>query len=138
MKTHIDDQVAPLTFPVKSTNPHPWEMIIHPMKTLRFISVLGRDRRISLVRKLLYVVPIVLLLAALLLPESIIAAAVALALPVIGPIVNLPADGAVDWALIGLAAYALLGILPLPIVREYHARIFHPGRMARQRQSQKR
>ena len=83
-------------------------------------------------RKLLYVVPILLLVGALLLPESILAAGVSLALPVVGPIIDLPADGIVDWAFIGLAAYALLGILPSAIVREQHARIFHQGRMTRQ------
>ena len=132
MSKNLDDRMASQTFPVKSTNPHPWEMVIHPAKTVRFINALGHDRRISLLRKLLYVVPIFLLVGALLLPESILAAAVALALPVVGPIINLPADGIVDWAFIGLAAYALLGIFPHAIVREQHARIFHPRRMARQ------
>jgi len=32
------------------------------------------------------------------------------AVPVVGPLANLPADGVVDWAFIGLAAYALLGL----------------------------
>jgi hypothetical protein len=108
-------------------------MIIHPFKTVRFVNALRHDRRISLLRKLLYVGPIVVLVVALLLPEGILAAVIAAALPVIGPLADLPADGVVDWAFVGLAAYALLGILPRAIVSEQHARIFHPNRKGQQR-----
>jgi hypothetical protein len=103
----------------------------HPMKTVRFVNALRRDRRISWVRKLLYIGPFLLLLIALLLPEGIIAAGVALLLPVIGPLVNVPADAALDWFALGLAAYGLLGILPKRIVAEQHARLFHQTRPAR-------
>jgi hypothetical protein len=131
--THRGEQPATPPPPVKSTSPHPWEMVLHPFKTLRFVNDLRTDSRISWLRKLLYVGPLVLLLGALLLPESILAAAVAIALPVVGPIANLPADAAIDWAFLGIAAYALLGILPHTIVAEHHAELFHPGRLARQR-----
>jgi hypothetical protein len=131
---HEKDQTAP----GKSASPHPWEMVIHPFKTLRFVNALRKDRRISWLRKVLYVGPIVLLVGALLLPESILAAVVAVALPVVGPMANLPADGVVDWAFVGLAAYALLGILPRAIVSEQHARLFHPNRIARQHRRQTR
>ena len=134
--TGAGNQIASLPAPVKSTRPHPWEMIIHPFKTLGFVNALARDRRISMVRKALYVGPLLVLLGALLLPESILATVIAIALPVIGPVANLPADAVVDWAFIGLAAYALLGILPKAIVAEHHARLFHPGRIARQRRQQ--
>ncbi|MGO8950772.1 MAG: hypothetical protein ACLQUY_24595 [Ktedonobacterales bacterium] len=131
-----NDRMDSLPAPVKSARPHPWEMIAHPFKTIAFIKALAEDRRISMLRKILYVGPIILLLGALLLPESILAAVVAVALPVVGPVANLPADGVVDWAFIGLAAYALLGILPKAIVSEHHARLFHPGRIAKQRRQQ--
>jgi hypothetical protein len=131
--TPLAEQQAAPRPPVKSSRPHPWELVLHPLKTLRFVNDLRRDRRISWLRKLLYVGPLVLLLGALLLPESILAAVVALALPVVGPIANLPADAAVDWAFLGIAAYALLGILPHTIVAEHHAELFHPGRIAQQR-----
>jgi hypothetical protein len=120
---------------MKSSRPHPWELIIHPFKTLHFVSDLAKDRRISWIRKALYVVPIILLVVALLLPESLLAAVVATALPVIGPLADLPADAVVDWAFVGLAAYALLGILPQAIVSEHHAELFHPKRLARQRRA---
>jgi hypothetical protein len=129
---HVEQRATPPP-PVKSASPHLWEMVLHPFKTLRFVNDLRTDSRISWLRKLLYVGPLVLLLGALLLPESILAAAVAVALPVVGPLANLPADAAIDWAFLGIAAYALLGILPHTIVAEHHAELFHPGRIARQR-----
>jgi hypothetical protein len=131
--THRAHQQAAAPPPVKRSSPHPWEMMLHPFKTLRFVNALRRDRRISWLRKLLYVGPLLVLFGALLLPESILAALVAVALPVVGPVANLPADAVLDWAFLGVAAYALLGILPRAIVSELHAQVFHPGRIARQR-----
>jgi hypothetical protein len=125
--------VPPVTSLVKSARPHPWEMVAHPVKTLRFVNDLRQDGRISLVRKLLYLAPMVLLLLAVLLPEGIIAALIAVALPVVGPAINLPTDAVIDWVFLGIAAYALLGIFPRAVVAEHHAQRFHPGRIAKQR-----
>ena len=58
---------------------------------------------------------------AVLLPEGIIAALVAVALPLVGPAINLPTDAVIDWVFLGIAAYALLGILPRAVVAEHHA-----------------
>jgi hypothetical protein len=115
--------------PDDGSRPHPWEMVLHPITTLRFMNALRRDPRISHVRKLLYIGPILVLLVAFLLPESVVAAGVALLLPLVGPLVNLPVDAALDWFAIGLAAYAFLGVLPRRIVREHHARLFHATRV---------
>jgi hypothetical protein len=125
--------VPPVTSPVTSARPHPWEMVEHPVKTLRFVNDLRQDGRISLVRKLLYLAPMVLLLLAVLLPEGIIAALIAVALPVVGPAINLPTDAVIDWVFLGIAAYALLGIFPRAVVAEHHTQRFHPGRIAKQR-----
>ena len=74
----------------------------------------------------------------MLLPEGIIAALIAVALPLVGPAINLPTDAVIDWAFLGIAAYALLGILPRAVVAEHHAQVFHPGRIARQVAQQQR
>jgi hypothetical protein len=124
----------PMTSPVKSPRPHPWEMVLHPVKALRFVNDLRQDQRISLIRKLLYLGPMLLLLLAVLLPEGIVAAVLATVLPLVGPAINLPTDAVLDWAFFGIAAYALLGIFPHAIVAEHHAQVFHPGRIARQTQ----
>ena len=123
---------SPATSPVSSARPHPWEMVEHPIKTLRFVNDLRQDGRISLVRKLLYLAPMLLLLLAVLVPEGIIAGLVAVALPLVGPAINLPADAVIDWVFLGIAAYALLGIFPRALVAEHHAQRFHPGRLAKQ------
>jgi hypothetical protein len=128
--------LSPVTSPgtslVSSARPHPWEMVEHPIKTLRFVNDLRQDPHIALVRKLLYLLPMLLLLLAVLLPEGIIAALIAVALPVVGPAINLPTDAVIDWAFVGIAAYALLGIFPRALVAEHHAQVFHPGRIAKQ------
>jgi hypothetical protein len=69
-------------------------------------------------------------LVAVLLPEGIVATVLAGLVPIVGPLVNVPADAAIDWVVLGLAAYALLGIFPKQIVRELHMRLFHPARMS--------
>ncbi len=69
--------------PVGSSRPHPWELVLHPIKALHFI---------------------------------------------VGPLVDLPADVALDWFMLAIAAYGLLGIFPERIVHEHHARLFHPHR----------
>ena len=112
----------------ESTRPHPWEMVLHPIKMVRFVNSLWRDPRISWIRKLLYLAPLLVLLVAVLLPEGIVATLLAGLVPILGPLVNVPADAAIDWVVLGLAAYALLGIFPKQIVREIHARLFHPTR----------
>ncbi len=114
--------------PADGVRPHPLEMAWHPFKTARFVNALRRDPRVSLLRKLLYLAPLLILLVALLLPEGIIAAGVALLVPLVGPLVNLPADAVLDWVVLGLVAYALLGILPRSIVAEHHAQLYHPVR----------
>ena len=120
-----------LALPADGARPHPWEMMLHPMKTVRFMDALRRDLRVSGIQKLLYVGPLLALLIALLLPEAIVAAGVALFVPLVGPLVNMPADGVLDWFALGLAAYALLGMLPSRVVTEHHARLFHSARLAR-------
>jgi hypothetical protein len=133
-QSRSQEAAPPMTSPVKSPRPHPWEMVLHPVKTLRFVNDLRQDRRISLIRKLLYLGPMLLLLLAVLLPEGIVAVVLATVLPLVGPTINLPTDAVLDWAFFGIAAYALLGIFPHAIVAEHHAQVFHPGRIARQTQ----
>ena len=102
------------------------------IKTLRFVNDLRRDPHIALVRKLLYLGPMLLLLLAVLLPEGIIAGLVAVALPVVGPAINLPADAVIDGVFLGIAVYGLLSIFPRALVAEHHAQEFHPRRVAQQ------
>jgi len=122
--------VAPTPLP-DGARPQSMEMVRHPIKTVRFVDALRRDPRISPMRKLLYIAPLLILLIALLLPEGVVAAGVALLVPLVGPLVNVPADAVLDWVAFGVAAYALLGVLPSRIVAEHHAWLFHPARAGR-------
>jgi hypothetical protein len=112
----------------KTVRPHVWEFVLHPLKALRFLGALARDPRISALRKIVFVAVVGAFVGALLVPDGVIAVLVATLLPIVGPVVALPADATVDWLFIGTVAYALLGLFPAYIVREHHARIFHPRR----------
>ncbi len=111
-----------------TARPHVWEFVLHPLKALRFMGALARDPRISALRKILFVAVVGALVGALLVPDGVIAALAATLLPLVGPVVALPADATVDWLFIGTVAYALLGLFPASIVREQHAHVFHPRR----------
>ncbi len=126
--TSKGQKTATKTPKASDPRPHPGEMMAHPLKTVRFVGALARDRRISWLRKALYVGPLLVLLIALLVPEGVVAAVVAVVLPFVGPAFDLPADAVVDWVALGLAAYGLLAVLPHVIVAEQHARIFHANR----------
>jgi hypothetical protein len=125
----VTTQPRPAT--TTTTRPHVWELILHPLKTLRFVGALARDPRLSPLVKVLCLLIVAMLLAAVLIPEGVIATLVAALLPIVGPIVAVPADATVDWLLLGTMAYALLALFPAHIVREHHARIFHPRRRPR-------
>jgi signal transduction histidine kinase len=81
--THLAHQKAAALLPVKRSSPYPWEMVLHPFKTLGFVNAVRKESRISWLRKLLYVGPLLVLVGALLLLESILGALVAVALPVV-------------------------------------------------------
>jgi hypothetical protein len=125
----VTTQPRPAT--TTTTRPHVWELILHPLKTLRFVGALAGDPRVSVLAKALYLLVVGVLLVALLIPEGIVAALVAALLPIVGPVIAVPADATVDWLLLGAMAYALLALFPAHIVREHHARIFHPRRRQR-------
>lgn len=111
-----------------SVRPHVWEFVLHPFRALRFVGALARDPRISALRKLAFVAILGALIGALLVPDGLIAVVVSTLLPVVGPVLALPADATLDWLFIGTVAYALLGLFPAHLLREHHARIFHPRR----------
>jgi hypothetical protein len=125
-----DDAAAPSP---RAPRPPWWELAFHPMKTLHLVGALLRDPRVSIIRKLAFIVPVTLAVAALIAPETVLGVVVAAVLPLVGPLVNLPVDLSFDWLAVGLLAYALLRVFPAPVVREHHLRIFHrtpasPGR----------
>lgn len=117
--------VAP---PLHAPRPTAGEMLLHPFKTLYMVVALLVDRRVSILRKLLFVVPIVVLAVGLIVPETLVGILAGIVAPVVGLALDLPIDGAVDWLGVGLLAFALLAVFPTPIVAQYHAQLFHRTR----------
>jgi len=104
------------------------EMLLHPGKALRFVFSMLRDPRVSVIRKLVFIVPIVFLFMALLAPETILGVIAGTILPVAGEVLSVPVDVSVDWVTLAIIGFALLRIFPPHIVSEYHQRLFHPSR----------
>jgi hypothetical protein len=107
------------------SRPGAFEMLFHPGRSFRFVTSLLGDRRVSLLRKLLFLLPIVILILALLAPETIIGLIVGAVLPVAGEVLSLPLDISLDWITLAIIGFALLRIFPAPIVGEHHQRHFH-------------
>lgn len=111
--------------PIPYQRPQMLELLTHPSKTVRFIATLYRDSHVSLVSKLLFVIPLLLLFAALLVPDTLFEGVVSAVLPVVGPIMGIPADAALDWVTIGVVGFGLLHVFPAVILDEHYRRIFH-------------
>src|SRR5581483_6132654 len=79
------------------SRPGALEMLFHPGQSFKFVLSLLTDRRVSVARKLLFLVPIALLILALLAPETIIGLIVGTVLPVAGEVLSLPLDISLDW-----------------------------------------
>jgi len=113
------------TVEAPDSRPGAGEMLLHPGRTFKFLISLLRDPRVSVVRKLVFLVPIALLILALLAPETILGVIAGTVLPVAGEVLSLPLDVSVDWITLAVIAFALLRIFPPHIVSEYHQRLFH-------------
>jgi hypothetical protein len=101
------------------------EMLAHPLRSLKFVGAVLADRRVHPLRKLAFVVPLAVLLGALIAPETLLGALASVLAPIIGTVLSIPVDAAVDWVVVGLLGYGLLRVFPKEILREHHLRIFH-------------
>ena len=107
------------------SRPGAMEMLFHPGQSIKFVLSLLRDGRVSVVRKLLFLLPIAILILALLAPETIIGVLVGTVLPVAGEVLSLPLDVSLDWITLVIIGFALLRVFPAHIVGEHHQRLFH-------------
>jgi hypothetical protein len=121
-------QRADATPTVRDSRPGAGEMLFHPARSFRFVTSLLTDRRVSPARKLLFLAPILVLILALLAPETILGAIVGTLLPVAGEILSLPIDVSLDWITLAIVAFALLRVFPSHVVGEHHQRLFHKAR----------
>jgi hypothetical protein len=118
--------MVPLQQPqaVAPTRPNPFQMLFHVGRTVRLAGALMADPRITIYRKLLFLGSIVLLILALLAPETIGGAVSTFLPPLLG--VEVPADATLDWIAVGLAAFNLLRVFPQEVVTYHYNRLFHP------------
>ena len=100
------------------------DLVFHFFKTLRLVGTVLWDKRVSLVRKGIFVAGIGVLLVLLLFPEVIGDGATLLAaiFPLFG--VELPAEGVADWLAFALASFSLLSVFPKEIVGEHYEQLF--------------
>lgn len=122
------EPAAPAASALHAARPSAGEMLLHPFKTMYMVVALLVDRRVSIVRKLAFVVPIAVLALGLMVPETIFGILSGIAAPVVGLALDIPVDAAVDWVGLGLLAVALLGVFPAAVVAQYHAQLFHRKR----------
>ncbi len=109
--------------PVAPTRPNPFQMLFHVGRTARLAGALMTDPRVTIFRKLLFVGSIVLLLVALIFPETIGGSLSVFLPPLLG--VEVPVDATLDWVAVGLAAFNLLRVFPQEVVTYHYNRLFH-------------
>jgi sterol desaturase/sphingolipid hydroxylase (fatty acid hydroxylase superfamily) len=109
--------------PVAPTRPNPFQMVFHVGRTARLAGALLTDPRVTIYRKLLFVGSIILLILALLAPETIGGAVSSFLPPLLG--IEVPVDATLDWVAVGLAAFNLLRVFPQEVVTYHYNRLFH-------------
>jgi hypothetical protein len=100
-----------------------FRMLLHVRKTVKLVQAVLADRRVPVLRKALFLWALVVLAVALLVPDAGSALA-SMLVPGLGPLVDLPADAAIDWSVAIALAPWLLRLLPDEIVAEHQAAIF--------------
>jgi hypothetical protein len=104
--------------------PKRFEIFFHFIKTGKLIIALFKDRRVSIIRKALFVIAVAALLFVLFFPDLIDETILSLALPAVGTVLGVPLDAGIDWMAFALLAVNLLRIFPPEIVAEHYTDIF--------------
>ncbi len=118
-------QTTSYTKPRKMARPKRRDIFLHVIKTGKLIGALGKDRRISIVRKILFFGIILGLLAVLFFPDFFDEVFLSIVLPFLGTILGIPLDAGFDWIAFAVVVVSLLNIFPAEIVAEHYQSIFH-------------
>ncbi|MBA3824143.1 MAG: hypothetical protein H0X24_09645, partial [Ktedonobacterales bacterium] len=94
-----------------SGRPSLWHWVTHVRKTFRLLGSLVADRRVPFIRKVLFFLFVIVFGVVLIIPDSIIIAAIALGANVAAPLVGIPI-GVIDVALLATVLYGLLNFFP--------------------------
>jgi hypothetical protein len=101
------------------------EVFFHFLKTGKLLGALFTDRRVPIVRKVLFIATIVILLAVLFFPDALGELGLSVVLPAVGTVLGVPIDAGFDWTAFALLAVNLLHIFPNDLVAEHYDEIFH-------------
>ncbi|HEX4205389.1 MAG TPA: hypothetical protein VHZ51_14595 [Ktedonobacteraceae bacterium] len=111
--------------PTRRERPKRLDIFLHLFKTCALIGALLKDRRISLVRKSLFVLSIGVLLLVLFFPDFFNEAFMSVIMPLIGTVLGVPIDAGFDWIAFSLLLVSLLRFFPPDLVAEHYQHIFH-------------
>lgn len=109
----------------KLARPKRRDIFFHLIKTSKLIGALSKDRRISIVRKILFFVIVAGLLAILLFPDAFGEVVMSVILPLVGTVLGVPLDAGFDWVAFAIVVVSLLHLFPAEIVSEHYQAIFH-------------
>jgi len=107
-----------------SAYPKRREIFFHFIKTGKLVGALFTDRRVSILRKVLFIIVIAALLAVLVFPDTAAELGLSVVLPIIGTVLGVPIDAGFDWLAFSLLAVNLLHIFPKEIVADHYSTIF--------------
>jgi len=108
----------------KLAQPKRRDIFFHLIKTGKLIGALGKDRRISIVRKFLFFGMVIGLLAILLFPDAFGEVVMSVILPLVGTVLGVPLDAGFDWVTFAIVVVSLLHLFPAEIVTEHYQTIF--------------
>src|SRR4029077_6186825 len=92
------------------------DIFFHAIKTSKLIGALTMDRRISIIRKALFFMFILCLLAILAFPDFFDEVFLSVVMPLLGTVLGVPLDAGFDWIAFTLVVVSLLRIFPAEIV----------------------
>lgn len=118
-------QTTNIDLPRAIVRPRRRDIFFHFIKTGRLIGALSKDRRVSIVRKVLFFAIILALLAILIFPDTIDEIGLSIVLPLVGTVLGVPLDAGFDWGAFALVSVSLLRIFPAAIVSEHYQNLFH-------------
>ncbi len=108
----------------KLARPGRFEVFFHLIKTGKLIGSLLIDRRVSIIRKLLFVLSVGIFVIVLFFPDAIGEVALSALLPLVGTVLGVPIDAGFDWIAFALTVVSLLRFFPPEMVSEHYRNIF--------------
>jgi hypothetical protein len=120
----MPQQTMSSQFPEKLARPSRFALFFHGIKTFKLIGALLKDRRIPLVRKVLFFGSVLFVLVLLLFPDAFGELFLSAILPIVGTVLGVPIDAGFDWFAFALVVVGLLKVFPAELVSEHYRRIF--------------